>query len=574
MAFSQYSTARKVNEDPPEEDPTGGSSSFSNWKTLIEGTATRKRHLGRVKIGAMPKRTAMKTTQSPEKSHPMPQRPMPQRLGYSPTRTNSSSSESSGEPSDRHMLPKPQRPNPNMRNSPEKSFPMPQRMNARDRQSPEKSYPMPQRLNTSDRNTLPQKMVNDLIKTPEMPQLKSLNFSSSIRPTANARHKSPPVKSPSFVRMRGKRSPSPESRSKSTPPPMPSSQPPPIRSQGPQTYPSLDVNGKSYFVMDKIGKGGSSQVFQVLEVKSSTVLAIKRVDMSGVSDLEAKTFRQEIELLKRLQGNQRIVKLIDYEERMKSDGTGQELLVVMEKGSRDLGNLIKELSASEDGLTDAEIKFYWEGMLKGVAVVHRENIVHKDLKPANFLIVEGMLKLIDFGIASRVQDGKTQVTIENQMGTLNYISPETLNPSQTTGSHKIGFKSDVWSLGCILYNLVYKKLPFSHLKNTFEKMQAIINPEHKINFPRDQNSLQGHDPRVVDVLQRCLVRDVKQRASIQELLNHSYLKSEPIKVVKNHLEVDLKSYEQMTPNTFKREIMKNLTNSKNLAPPPAYSQDS
>ena len=61
----------------------------------------------------------------------------------------------------------------------------------------------------------------------------------------------------------GKRSPSPESRSKSTPPPMPSSQPPSTRSQGPQTYPSLDVNGKSYFVMDKIGKGGSSQVFQV-----------------------------------------------------------------------------------------------------------------------------------------------------------------------------------------------------------------------------------------------------------------------------------------------------------------------
>jgi len=560
MAYSQYSTSRKVNNEP-EEDPTGGSSSFSNWKTLIEGTASRKRHLGRVKTGAMPKRTTMKNaSESPERSHPMPQRP--QKLGYSPTRTNSSSSESSGEPSDRHILPMPQRSsNPNVRNSPEKPFPMPQRLNARDRHSPEKSCPMPQRLNTSDRNPLPQRMVNDSIKTPEMPQLKSLNFSSSI-----ARHKPPPAKSPSIVRVRGKRSPSPKSRSQSTPPP--------IRIQGPQTYPTLDVNGKSYYVMDKIGKGGSSQVFQVLEVKSSTVLAIKRVDMSGVSDLEAKTFRQEIELLKRLQGNQRIVKLIDYEERMKKDGTGPELLVVMEKGSRDLGNLIKELSASsEDGLSDAEIKFYWEGMLKSVLVVHKENIVHKDLKPANFLIVEGMLKLIDFGIASRVQDGKTQVTIENQMGTLNYISPETLNPSQA-GSHKIGFKSDVWSLGCILYNLVYKKLPFSHLKITLQKMQAIINPEHKINFPRDQNSLKGHDPRVVDVLQRCLVRDVKQRASIQELLNHSYLKSEPIKAVKNQLDVDLRSYEQLTPNTFKREIMKNLTNSKNLAPPPAYLQDS
>ena len=53
MAFSQYSTARKVNNDPPEEDPTGGSSSFSNWKTLVEGTASRKRHLGRVKTGAV-----------------------------------------------------------------------------------------------------------------------------------------------------------------------------------------------------------------------------------------------------------------------------------------------------------------------------------------------------------------------------------------------------------------------------------------------------------------------------------------------------------------------------------------
>ena len=58
--------------------------------------------------------------------------------------------------------------------------------------------------------------------------------------------------------------------------------------------------------------------------------------------VEAKAFRQEIDLLKRLQGSQRhIVKLIDYEERMKKDGSGPELLVVMEKGSRDLANLLK-----------------------------------------------------------------------------------------------------------------------------------------------------------------------------------------------------------------------------------------
>ena len=109
--------------------------------------------------------------------------------------------------------------------------------------------------------------------------------------------------------------------------------------------------------------------------------------------------------------------------------------------------------------------------------------------------------------------------------------------------------------------------------------QAIIDPSHKIDFPRDQNSLRGHDSQVVDVLQRCLVRDVNHRASIEELLNHSYLKSaEPIKETKKHLAVDLSSYEQLTPRTFKRVIMENLSNSnvnsKNMAPPPAYSQDS
>ena len=126
-------------------------------------------------------------------------------------------------------------------------------------------------------------------------------------------------------------------------------------------------------------------------------------------------------------------------------------------------------ASEENGLSDATIKFYWEGMLKSVSVVHKMNIVHSDLKPANFLIVEGMLKLIDFGIASSVQDDKTHVTKENQMATLNYISPETLNSS---GNIKIGFKSDVWSLGCILYNLVYKKLPFSHIKVPIAKMQV------------------------------------------------------------------------------------------------------
>ena len=106
-------------------------------------------------------------------------------------------------------------------------------------------------------------------------------------------------------------------------------------------------------------------------------------------------------------------------------------------------------------------------MLKSVSVVHKMNIVHSDLKPANFLIVNGTLKIIDFGIASKISDDKTHVTKDNTMGTFNYMSPEAIQSGENV---KIGVKSDVWSLGCILYQMVYKKLPFGHIKEPWKKM--------------------------------------------------------------------------------------------------------
>merc|ERR1719266_2972593 len=115
--------------------------------------------------------------------------------------------------------------------------------------------------------------------------------------------------------------------------------------------------------------------------------------------------------------------------------------------------------------------------------------------------------------------------------------------------HKISPKADVWSLGCILYHMVYKKYPFGHIKMPVMKMQAIIDENHKISFPDDAQSLGGHDPKVVDVLKSCLQRKVQERASIDQLLKHPYLKGDTPEVKKISGLANLIDSDLLTPGS-------------------------
>lgn len=70
-------------------------------------------------------------------------------------------------------------------------------------------------------------------------------------------------------------------------------------------------------------------------------------------------------------------------------------------------------------------------MLEAVQVVHDQRIVHSDLKPANFLLVDGQLKLIDFGIAKAINNDTTNIQREHQIGTLSYMAPEAVSQAHT-----------------------------------------------------------------------------------------------------------------------------------------------
>ncbi|XP_048240015.1 dual specificity protein kinase Ttk-like [Haliotis rufescens] len=286
---------------------------------------------------------------------------------------------------------------------------------------------------------------------------------------------------------------------------------------------TVTVNGQQYFIWKLVGRGGSAKVYQVFDTQKNT-RALKCVDLEDANEVVVNGFKNEVRLLKKLQYCKSVIKMYDFEHNEELN----KLFVLMDFGETDMATLFKSRIQSGEGIEPHMIHFYWKEMLTAVHALHKEGVIHSDLKPANFMMVAGNLRLIDFGIANAVQQDKTSIFLNTPMGTLNYMSPEAIMESfegsdggsasdRVKPTYKISVRSDIWSLGCILYNMVYGKTPFQHIRNQLGKLQAITNPQHKIDFQDIANK------NLLDVLKKCLTRDPKSRPNTDELLAHPYL---------------------------------------------------
>ena len=146
-----------------------------------------------------------------------------------------------------------------------------------------------------------------------------------------------------------------------------------------------------------------------------------------------------------------VVKAFDYE--LRETDCENKIFVLIEKGDKSLFHILSE-HRSNRTLSSTKLKFFWEQMLEAVQQVHDCNIVHSDLKPGNFLLVCGNLKLIDFGLAIEMTEASLKAR-KCTSGTKGYMPPESL-----CAGVQISKKTDVWALGIILYQAVFGVHPF------------------------------------------------------------------------------------------------------------------
>ena len=211
-------------------------------------------------------------------------------------------------------------------------------------------------------------------------------------------------------------------------------------------FAGVDVIGaERYEIIEPIGQGGMGIVYKAKDRKLGRIVAIKRLlKGSEGSERAIKRFRQEATAIASL-NHFNIVQIYDIGE------DDQGLFISMEYIE---GKSLRDKLQREGALSEAEVIDIMIQLCQGLKVAHKRGIIHRDIKPSNILLTEfGIPKLADFGLA-RVM-ARTSLSLTGiVLGTIDYMSPE-----QQTDSAKADERSDIYSLGMTMYEMLTGEAP-------------------------------------------------------------------------------------------------------------------
>lgn len=204
---------------------------------------------------------------------------------------------------------------------------------------------------------------------------------------------------------------------------------------------------EGFEILRLLGKGAYSQVYHVHRFEDQKEYALKVVALSNLDQKMLQNSLNEVRILASL----REPNIVSYKEAF-LDQQKQTLCIVMEHvDGGDLHERIKSHQKSGKSFSENEIWRIFIQMILGLRSLHELNIIHRDLKTANVFIGQnGYVKIGDLNVSKVFKDEMNQT----QTGTPSYASPEVWN------NDNYSQKSDMWSLGCCLYEMLTLSLPF------------------------------------------------------------------------------------------------------------------
>uniref|UniRef100_A0A7N6C3D9 Myosin light chain kinase, smooth muscle n=1 Tax=Anabas testudineus TaxID=64144 RepID=A0A7N6C3D9_ANATE len=266
-----------------------------------------------------------------------------------------------------------------------------------------------------------------------------------------------------------------------------------------------DVKVKElYDVEERLGTGKFGQVFKLVEKATKKVWAGKFI--KAYSAKEKENVRQEIGIMNSLH-HPKLVQCVDAFEG-KSD-----IVMVLEMISG--GELFERIIDEDFELTEREVIKYMLQIIDGVNFIHKQGIVHLDLKPENIMCVNktgSKIKLIDFGLARRLENAGTLKVL---FGTPEFVAPEVIN------YEAISYPTDMWSIGVICYILLSGLSPFMG-DNDNETLSNVTSA----TWDFEDEAFDEISDNAKDFITKLLKKDMKARLTCAQCFEHPWLKQD------------------------------------------------
>jgi eukaryotic-like serine/threonine-protein kinase len=253
------------------------------------------------------------------------------------------------------------------------------------------------------------------------------------------------------------------------------------------------ILGDRYIIEREVGRGGMAFVYLARDRRYERQVAVKVLDPQIATAVGAERFLREIRITAQLQ-HPHIVSLLD-------SGEARDLLYAVMPFVE--GESLRDrLMATARLSTTEAVTIAWE-VADALDYAHRRGVVHRDIKPENILVSNGHALVADFGIARAIglAGGATLTGVGFPIGTAAYMSPE-----QATAASPVDGRSDIYSLGCVLYEMLAGRMAFSG-----PSLKSVLTQQLTIDPPLIHISRADVPQNVIAIVRRCLMKRPEER---------------------------------------------------------------